>query len=169
MSLFHHPEHAHTARNVNEIHSEQMTIGARIADAVANTIGSWNFIIIQAAIMAVWIVVNTLVVLFRFDSYPFVFLNLAMSAEAAFSAPVIMMSQNRQATKDRITAEETYRNAKKSEEETRSVMAHLSAQDTELLQQTTELLKQTAMLERHATSIERLIRRIDQATGRDAA
>ncbi|SRR5713226_1763175 len=90
-----HPKRAH-------IHAHENT-GDRIADATANAIGSWSFIIVQAAIMAVWVLVNTLVIfqVIRYDSYPFVFLNLAMSAEAAMSAPIIMMSQNRAASRDR--------------------------------------------------------------------
>lgn len=77
-------------------------VGDRVADAVATGIGSWNFIIAQAVLMAFWFVLNTAGwFVWKWDLYPFVFLNLAMSAEAAFSAPIIMMSQNRQADKDR--------------------------------------------------------------------
>ena len=86
-------EHIHLPANVGE----------KVADKAAATIGSWDFIIIQAIIMILWVIVNTLTFfqVIHFDSYPFVFMNLAMSAEAAFSAPIIMMSQNRQADKDR--------------------------------------------------------------------
>lgn len=77
-------------------------IGEKIADQTAASIGSWGFIIAQAALMAVWFILNTAGwFVWKWDLYPFVFLNLAMSAEAAFSAPIIMMSQNRQAEKDR--------------------------------------------------------------------
>lgn len=77
-------------------------IGEKIADKTAASIGSWSFIIAQAALMAVWFILNTAGwFVWKWDLYPFVFLNLAMSAEAAFSAPIIMMSQNRQAEKDR--------------------------------------------------------------------
>src|SRR5215469_15254720 len=101
-----------------------MSMGDKVADAVASFIGSWRFIIGQAVLMALWVVVNTLVFfhVLQFDQYPFVFLNLAMSAEAAFSAPIIMMSQNRQAVKDRLIADETHASALKDEEETRQVM-----------------------------------------------
>lgn len=81
---------------------EPRHIGDKIADSAAAGIGSWNFIIAQAALMAVWFILNTAGwFVWKWDLYPFVFLNLAMSAEAAFSAPIIMMSQNRQAYKDR--------------------------------------------------------------------
>lgn len=78
-------------------------IGEQVADSVVSFIGGWSFIIGQAAIMAVWVVLNTFALFhfMQFDSYPFVFLNLAMSAEAAFASPLILMSQNRQAARDR--------------------------------------------------------------------
>jgi uncharacterized membrane protein len=122
--------------NVNEVADQQLTMGERIADNVAEFIGSWKFIIGQAAIMACWVIVNTLALfhVFRFDIYPFVFLNLAMSAEAAFSAPIIMMSQNRQADKDRLTAQNDYQTDSKGEEEIRNLMDHLDHQDKVLIQ-----------------------------------
>lgn len=122
--------------NVNEAADRQLTMGDRVADNVAEFIGSWKFIIGQAAIMACWVIINTLALfhVFRFDVYPFVFLNLAMSAEAAFSAPIIMMSQNRQADKDRLTAQNDYQTDCKGEEEIRNLMDHLDHQDTVLLQ-----------------------------------
>ena len=90
-------------RNWHESHAERATTGDRIADRVAAFIGSWKFIIGQTAIMVVWILVNTLALFgfIRFDEYPFVFLNLFMSAEAAFATPLILMSQNRSAERDR--------------------------------------------------------------------
>jgi len=140
--------HLHLPRNINEVHDKQMSMGDKVADAVASFIGSWRFIIGQAVLMALWVVVNTLVFfhVLQFDQYPFVFLNLAMSAEAAFSAPIIMMSQNRQAVKDRLIADETHASALKDEEETRQVMEHLVAQDAELVKQTQELLRHTRLL-----------------------
>ena len=90
-------------RNWHESHDKRRTRGDRIADRVAAFIGSWAFIIGQTGVMALWIVVNTLALFgfMRFDEYPFVFLNLFMSAEAAFATPLILMSQNRSAERDR--------------------------------------------------------------------
>jgi len=94
------------SRNVNEIEEDQMTIGQRVADKVADTIGSWPFIIIQTIILLSWITLNVvLIVQKRWDPYPFILLNLALSFQAAYSGPVIMMSQNRQSAKDRLAAE----------------------------------------------------------------
>ena len=93
------------SRNVNEVVEEQMTLGQRVADKVADTIGSWQFIIIQTIILAIWITLNVAGWVYHWDPYPFILLNLMLSFQAAYSAPVIMMSQNRQAAKDRLTAE----------------------------------------------------------------
>src|SRR5262245_3046426 len=94
------------SRNVNEVEEDQMTLGQRVADKVADTIGSWPFIIIQTIILATWITFNvTLKVDQRWDIYPFILLNLMLSFQAAYSGPVIMMSQNRQSAKDRLAAE----------------------------------------------------------------
>ncbi len=97
-------------RNWHQTHVAKQSPGDRIADRVAALIGSWAFIIGQAGVMAVWILVNTLALfgVIRFDEYPFVFLNLFMSAEAAFATPLILMSQNRSADRDREHAQSDY-------------------------------------------------------------
>ena len=97
-------------RNWHETHLRSRVAGDRIADRVAAFIGSWAFIIGQTGIMALWILVNTLALFgfVRFDMYPFVFLNLFMSAEAAFATPLILMSQNRSAERDREHAQHDY-------------------------------------------------------------
>src|SRR6266581_2734089 len=94
--------------NVNEAADEQLTMGQRVADKVATRMGSWSFIISQALIMVVWIMLNLVGWFYHWDIYPFVLLNLAMSAQAAFATPLIMMSQNRQSEKDRLTAQNDY-------------------------------------------------------------
>jgi len=121
--------------NVNEVADERMTPGQRVADMVAATMGSWRFIITQGCILAAWIVINTIQLFFRpFDPYPYILLNLTLSFEVAFAAPFIMISQNRQAEKDRLMAESDYHCNVKGEEETRNIMEHLDHQDTVILQ-----------------------------------
>jgi CRP/FNR family transcriptional regulator, cyclic AMP receptor protein len=93
------------SRNVNEIAEEQMTLGERVADKVADTIGSWRFIITQSVILTIWIILNVTAWINHWDPYPFILLNLMLSFQAAYAGPVIMMSQNRQSAKDRIAAE----------------------------------------------------------------
>ena len=80
----------------------QASLGERAADGVAAAVGSWRFVLTQAGVMVIWIALNTTALILHWDSYPFVFLNLAMSAEAAFATPIILMSQNRQGAKDRV-------------------------------------------------------------------
>ncbi len=128
-------KHDHPAIiDVNEVADEQMTRGQRIADGVAATIGSWRFIIIQGIVLMLWITLNSLAFTFHWDNYPYVLCNLALSFEAAFSAPFIMMSQNRQAEKDRIMAESDYHTNVKGEEETRNIMEHLDHQDVVIME-----------------------------------
>jgi uncharacterized membrane protein len=78
-----------------------LTLGQRIADAVATIMGSWSFIIVQSAILFAWITANLVGAMRGWDPYPFILLNLALSFQAAYAAPVIMMSQNRQQDIDR--------------------------------------------------------------------
>jgi uncharacterized membrane protein len=87
----------------------RLTLGQHIADAVAATMGSWRFIIIQSAILLVWIILNVTAYVQNWDPYPFILLNLALSFQAAYAAPFIMMSQNRQQDIDRQAAENDYR------------------------------------------------------------
>lgn len=102
-------------RNINEIDDDRRTLGDKISDGFAAIMGSWNFIIIQSILLLVWVGWNSIAhfhnqthpddVWFLWDPYPFVFLNLALSFQAAYAAPIIMMSQNRSARKDRLANE----------------------------------------------------------------
>src|SRR5579884_1355875 len=110
-------KHDHPAViNVNKVADEQLTLGQRVADKVASTVGSWPFIIIQSCILAVWLVLNSIAFIYHWDPYPFILLNLMLSFQAAYSAPFVMMSQNRQAEKDRLTAQNDYITDCKGEE-----------------------------------------------------
>src|SRR4029077_19723655 len=95
-------------RDGSQTVSSQLTIGQRIADAVAATMGSWTFIIIQSVILMFWISLNVTAYVQQWDPYPFILLNLALSFQAAYAAPFIMMSQNRQQDIDRKSAEHDY-------------------------------------------------------------
>jgi uncharacterized membrane protein len=111
------------SRNINEVMAEQYTVGQRIADRVAAFGGSWTFIFIFGGILLTWMAANT-VLLAQFghgengaqwDPYPYILLNLLLSTLAALQAPVIMMSQNRAAEKDRLAAEQDFKVNLKSE------------------------------------------------------
>ncbi|MDD5017506.1 MAG: DUF1003 domain-containing protein [Eubacteriales bacterium] len=100
-------------KDINKVHRQSLSVGDRMADKFSNFAGSWTFIIGFGIVMAAWIVANS--VLFTFDIYPFILLNLVLSCVAAIQAPVIMMSQNRQEEKDRLQAKNEYRLNIKSE------------------------------------------------------
>jgi uncharacterized membrane protein len=115
--------------NVNLTHDESLTAGQRTADRFAEIMGSWTFIIVQSLILVAWIVLNVVAYVEHWDPYPFILLNLALSFQAAYAAPIIMMSQNRQADKDRLMAEQDYRVNMKAEQEVKAIMQHLEQQD----------------------------------------
>jgi uncharacterized membrane protein len=128
-------KHEHPpVQNINEIFQEQLTLGQRTADWVANTMGSWVFIIIQSVILMSWVILNIVAWVQHWDPYPFILMNLVLSMQAAFAAPIIMMSQNRQAARDRLEAHNDYLINQKAEEEVRAILNHLAAQDQALAQ-----------------------------------
>lgn len=122
-----------------------VSAGDRIADWVAATMGSWRFIIIQSILLMVWIVLNVTAYVQQWDPYPFILLNLALSFQAAYAAPFIMMSQNRQAAIDREAAQHDYSINAKAELE------------IELLHQKLDLLRETEVAE-----LIHIIRRLEE-------
>jgi uncharacterized membrane protein len=119
--------------NINQIDAEKLTRGQLVADRLATVMGSWPFIIVQSIVLAIWIVLNVAAYINHWDPYPFILLNLALSFQAAYAAPIIMMSQNRQAAKDRLMAEQDYEINCKAEDELKSIMNHLEQQDEVML------------------------------------
>jgi uncharacterized membrane protein len=141
--------HDHPAiQNVNILHEETRTFGDRVADHVAEVVGSWSFILTQTALLAMWIVLNVVLAAGwwmsekPWDPYPFILLNLVLSFQAAYTGPIVMMSQNRQAAKDRIAAENDYEVNRVSERELEVVLEHLAHQD-ELILHALERLERT--------------------------
>ena len=99
-------------RSLREKHmagEEDLTLGQRVADNVAAGMGSWRFIIIQTILLTVWVILNVTAWVRAWDPYPFILLNLALSFQAAYAAPIIMMAQNRQQDIDRKAAENDYK------------------------------------------------------------
>ena len=130
-----HFEHHHPPiKNVNETFDKQLTFGQRASDRIANIVGSWPFIIIQSILLTMWVVLNVAAVIRHWDPYPFILMNLVLSMQAAYTAPIIMMSQNRQADRDRLEAHNDYIINQKAEEEIRAVMNHLETQAEALMQ-----------------------------------
>ncbi|MBW4622325.1 MAG: DUF1003 domain-containing protein [Cyanosarcina radialis HA8281-LM2] len=112
-----------------------LSLGDRVADLVAAVMGSWRFIIIQSVVLALWVVLNAIAFVRHWDPYPFILLNLMLSFQAAYAAPIIMMSQNRQAAIDRADAKHDYEVNQKAELE------------IELLQDKLNLLREEEIFE----------------------
>lgn len=102
-------------RPAQTLPKQPLSLGDRVSDKVAAVMGSWRFIIIQSLILACWVFLNVIAVVKHWDAYPFILLNLMLSFQAAYAAPIIMMSQNRQAAIDRIEAKHDYEVNQKAE------------------------------------------------------
>lgn len=96
------------SRDTNAEHQLTLTFGEKLADKVASFGGSWTFLMTFAAILLLWVALNSLLLARAFDPYPYILLNLFLSMLASVQAPIIMMSQNRHAAKDRIDAAHDY-------------------------------------------------------------
>jgi CRP/FNR family transcriptional regulator, cyclic AMP receptor protein len=127
-------------RNPNEVIEEQSTFGQRIADSVARFGGSWSFIILFAVVLVVYSAINVALQNRAWDPYPFILLNLFLSMLAAIQAPVIMMSQNRQDTKDRVRSELDYQVNRRAEAEIQALSNRMSL----LLDKMDDVARQTA-------------------------
>ncbi len=129
---FHAAQHlvrSRANRNPNEVIDERMTLGERVADSVARFGGSWAFIILFAVILIVYASLNLILDKKAWDPYPFILLNLFLSMLAAIQAPVIMMSQNRQDTKDRTRSELDFEVNRRAEMEIQGLARKLSLLD----------------------------------------
>jgi len=122
-------------------HKETLTFGDKIADSVANGMGSWSFIIWQTIIVVIWMVLNVIGLVYHWDAYPFILLNLIFSTQAAYAAPIIMMAQNRQNQRDRMQAENDYQTNIEAKKEIEALQIQLSKIEVEKLDIIIELLK----------------------------
>ena len=120
-------------KNWHEKHVETSTFGQRIADAVANGMGSWRFIIIQTLFVIVWMALNVVGWVYHWDVYPYILLNLIFSTQAAYAAPIIMMAQNRQNQRDRMHAQEDYQTNIEAKLEIEALQKQLNKLETEKL------------------------------------
>jgi uncharacterized membrane protein len=130
---------------VNLAMAEEAPLGPRIADRVTTFLGSWKFIAIQTVIVLIWIAGN-IVLLFDFDPFPFILLNLAFSTQAAYAAPLILLAGNRQALRDRLTLEHAAAEADIEEK-----------QNVELLEGSREILERVEGLEKQILELEKSI------------
>ena len=130
-------------KNWNAKHVESLSFGNRIADSVAKGMGSWNFIIIQTILVVVWMVLNLVGFMYHWDVYPFILLNLLFSTQAAYAAPIIMMSQNRQNERDRLHAEADYKTNVDAKKEIEALAILLKNIEVEKLDKIIQILNET--------------------------
>nr|WP_315254814.1 DUF1003 domain-containing protein [uncultured Flavobacterium sp.] len=126
----------------HEKHIEALGFGSRLADAVAKGMGSWRFIIIQTVFVIIWMGLNLIGYAYHWDAYPFILLNLVFSTQAAYAAPIIMMSQNRQSERDRIQAQSDYQTNIDAKLEIEALTIKLDKIETEKLDKIIELLEE---------------------------
>lgn len=144
-----------TRHPVNRAIEIDAPLGARVADRVTGFMGSWRFVIIQTVIVALWVAGN-IILLFRFDPFPFILLNLAFSTQAAYAAPLILLAGNRAAVRDRMTLEHAAAEADIEE-----------AQNERLLRGNTEILQRVERLEVTILSLEQQIKTAIERLERD--
>ena len=106
---------------------KQLTLGDRVADAFALTVGSWRFIIAQSVILAIWLLLNAIGWIRHWDPYPFILLNLMLSFQAAYAAPIIMMSQNRTSNLDRLQVKNDFEINQRAELEIEEILTLLDS------------------------------------------
>jgi uncharacterized membrane protein len=126
----------------HQIHKESLGFGGRVADSVAKGMGSWKFIILQTVLVVLWMGLNLVGFMYHWDVYPFILLNLLFSTQAAYAAPIIMMSQNRQNERDRLHAEEDYKTNKDAKLEIEALAMKLKSIEVEKLDKIIEMLQE---------------------------
>jgi uncharacterized membrane protein len=130
-----------TKKTWHQMHEEARSFGERLADSVANGMGSWKFIIIQTVLVALWMILNFIAILYHWDPYPFILLNLVFSTQAAYAAPIIMMAQNRQNDRDRIQAMEDFRTNVDAKSEIEELQRRLNAIEVDKLDKIITMLE----------------------------
>jgi uncharacterized membrane protein len=129
-------------KNWHEKHRETLSFGSRLADSVANGMGSWRFIIIQTILVILWMGLNLVGFINHWDVYPFILLNLVFSTQAAYAAPIIMMAQNRQNERDRMQAQSDYQTNIDAKQEIEALQKSLNTIEVEKLDKIIRMLEE---------------------------
>jgi uncharacterized membrane protein len=130
-------------RTWHQLHKDSLNFGQKLADSVANGMGSWRFIIWQTLIVAAWMILNVvLIVTRRWDPYPYILLNLVFSTQAAYAAPIIMMAQNRQNERDRAQADADFKTNKEAKIEIEELQKRLNAIEVDKLDKIMAMLEE---------------------------
>jgi uncharacterized membrane protein len=125
----------------HEQHTDSLNYSQRLADGVANGMGSWSFIIIQTILVVVWMGLNVVGFCYHWDVYPFILLNLLFSTQAAYAAPIIMMAQNRQSERDRLQAKADYQTNIDAKVEIEALQKKLNSIEVEKLDKIIQMLE----------------------------
>lgn len=126
----------------HDLYQDSLSFGQRLADKVANGMGSWTFIISQTIFVILWMVLNFVGWMYHWDIYPFILLNLLFSTQAAYAAPIIMMAQNRQNERDRMQAQKDYQTNTDAKMEIEALQQKLNSIETEKLDKIIQLLQE---------------------------
>jgi uncharacterized membrane protein len=126
----------------HEKHKEELSFGSRLADSVASGMGSWKFIIVQTVLVVLWMGLNLIAYTYHWDVYPFILLNLVFSTQAAYAAPIIMMSQNRQNDRDRVQAQSDYQTNKEAKLEIEALAIMLNRIEIDKLDKIIRILEE---------------------------
>ena len=126
----------------HDLHVQSLSYGHRVADKVARVMGSWAFIISQTIFVIIWMALNLIGFIQHWDAYPFILLNLLFSTQAAYAAPIIMMSQNRQGERDRIQAQKDYQTNIDAKKEIEELQILLKSIEIDKLDKIIEMLKE---------------------------
>ena len=129
-------------KNWHDKHFETLGFGSRLADAVAKSMGSWKFIIVQTILVVLWMTLNLIAFTKHWDVYPFILLNLVFSTQAAYAAPIIMMAQNRQHERDRTQAQADYQTNVDAKLEIEALTRKLNSIEVDKLDKIIRMLEQ---------------------------
>jgi uncharacterized membrane protein len=131
----------HLKKSWHQHHKETATFGQRLADSVANGMGSWRFIIWQTIIVILWMTLNVIGFVYHWDVYPYILLNLVFSTQAAYAAPIIMMAQNRQSDRDRAQADADFKTNCEAKVEIEELQKRLNAIEVDKLDKILTMLE----------------------------
>lgn len=130
------------SKDWHQKHTAGLSTGQKVSDKIATGMGSWTFIIIQTFLVIAWMSLNLVAYINHWDPYPFILLNLLFSTQAAYAAPIIMMSQNRQNERDRLHAEEDFKTNVAAKREIEEVQEALTRIEIEKLDKILKILKE---------------------------
>lgn len=129
-------------KNWHTKHQESLTFAQKLADKIALFAGSWTFIILQTVVVTLWVGINIVGYVQHWDPYPFILLNLIFSTQAAYTAPILMMSQNRQSERDRVQAQADFETNTIARKEIEALQKELARIENQKLDEILRILNQ---------------------------